>query len=437
MAEAKKNILLVSFDDSIAYQKYRDVFGEGLQVPNLDRFAERATTFQSAYCQAPVCGPSRTSFMTAKSPHETGVFDNADPFDTISATDAWSSRLKGGGYFVSSGGKVHHMFRPLRRRVHNVIYSDEQKRFGNDLNPPRDLERKQYGGHRKGWATTNPKDDGTFYDAKVAASAIDFLQTYDGDEPFYREVGFFSPHGPHITPARFKDLYDAGNFQQPEAWKDGFDENAYTATKFPENEFIKNGNLRWWRNSVRNYFSALSHGDYHFGQVMEALEASPHAKNTVVIVLSDHGFHLGNRNRFMKTTLWEQVANVPLMILDPDNPIRKDIHEPVPLIDIGPTVLDYAGLPPLENTVGRTLRPALAGDTDPDRAVPTFLEKNFSVRKGRHRFVQYEDGSTELFDLEADFWQLRNLGAAHAAYDEMHSVSVETCRAYGYDPSET
>ncbi|MGB0798287.1 MAG: sulfatase-like hydrolase/transferase, partial [Planktomarina sp.] len=126
----RKNILLVSFDDCIAYHRYRDVFGQVLQTPNLDKFTARSAHFQSAYCQAPLCGPSRASFMSARTPHQLGIFNNdINVFDRVGPEDIWSYKLKKDGYFCSSGGKIHHGYGPLRVPLHDVIYSDERKRF--------------------------------------------------------------------------------------------------------------------------------------------------------------------------------------------------------------------------------------------------------------------------------------------------------------------
>lgn len=432
MTEPKKNILLVSLDDSIAYWKYKTVFNEPLQTPNLDRICQHATTFQSAYCQAPICGPSRASFMSAKSPHEIGIFDNKiDAFEHIGARSMWSLQLKNNGYFCSSGGKVHHRFKPVRKRYHNWLYSDRQKRFTDDMHLPRGAIPKEFGGHRRGWATTDAESDSSYYDAQSADSAIEFLSAYKQEQPFYREVGFFSPHGPHFTPARFKEMYNEENFVQPEEWRDGFDYNEYTVKNRFMNPFLKNNDIKWWRASVRNYFSALSHGDYHLGRVWDALQSSQHAKNTIVIILSDHGFHLGNRHQFNKTTLWEQVAGVPLIIHDPDHPNGQEIHDPVALVDVGPTVLDYAGLPEIENCVGQSLLPHIEGETLPDRTIPTFHHDNAAIRKGKFRFIRYEDGSTQLYDLDEDYWQLRDLGSDHPAYESMYDSLISCSDTYG------
>ncbi|WIY26151.1 sulfatase-like hydrolase/transferase [Parasedimentitalea psychrophila] len=435
MNTGRKNIIVFSFDDSVPFYKYKDVFNEPLVLPNLEKFCQESTIFQSAYCQSPICGPSRASFMSGRTPHQLGVFENKDDvFESISAADMWSCQLKQNGYFCSSGGKVHHYYRPLRRRYHRVIYSDEQKRFRSDMNLPDDVEKDKFGGHRRGFGTPDEKDDAMYYDHQSADSAIKFIEDYDRSEPFYREIGFYSPHGPHYTPARFKEMYNVRNFKKPEEWENGFDETPYSKLNYPPN--IADKPEKWWKMSVRNYFSALSHGDYHFGRIMEALKASKHAENTIVILLSDHGFHLGNRDNFKKTTLWEQVAGVPFIIYDPAQTSPREVQDPVALIDVGPTVLDYADLPPLDNCLGRSLRPQVQGQTNPDRVVPTFHHNDVSVRKGDFRLVRYEDGTTEFYDLKDDYWQLRNLGSEHPAYADVYSALVACSKSYGLDIQE-
>jgi len=349
----------------------------------------------------------------------------------------WSYTLKKSGYYCSSGGKVHHSFRGLPYKLNRKLYSDETKGlFGKFRRLPPEIETTHFGGHRDGIGLTNPDDDEILYDTRCADSAIEFLQSYDKEMPFYREVGFSTPHGPHITPARFKEMYDAANITLPSEWANGFDVNAYSEQAYERAVWFDEETVDWWQKSVRNYFSSYTFGDYQLGRVLDALEASPHANNTIIVFLTDHGFHLGNKGRFMKSTLWEQVVNVPLIIHDPDRPVGQNIDDPVGLIDVGPTVLDFAGLPPLSDTIGRSLRPLMAGGRDPDRAILTVYRKNASVRKGGFRLIRYEDGSTQLYDLNADFWQLRDLGADHPAFGDMYAALVDCGKASGLDISE-
>lgn len=432
----RPNILVVSFDDAVAPWPYKTAFGEPLQTPNLDRLCAVSTAFHSAYAQAPICGPSRASFMTTMMPPELGILDNSTfVFDKVRPRTVWSHRLKQSGYFCSSGGKLHHRYKPLNPAHHRVLYSDERKSFSDDMRLPRELRlrAKSYGGLRNGRALPDGPDDAFFYDAQAAGSAVDFLESFSGDQPFYREVGFFSPHTPHVTPARFKEIYDVNNLRRPPEWAGFQQDNAYVSATLHERPELQSED--WWRKSVRNYFSAYSHGDHQLGRVLDALASSCHAANTVVIVVADHGFHLGSRNLFSKSTMWEQSLNVPLIIFDPSAPVGRIVTDPVALIDLGPTVLDFAGVAPADRRHGQSLRPRMVEAGDDGRAIPSFFRRNASVRQGRYRMIRYGDGSHQLFDIEDDFWQLRDLGAGHPEFARMKAVLLAVMADCGFDPT--
>lgn len=441
-AKKPKNILLISMDDAVAFWKFRDVFGVRLETPNLDRICTQSTAFHNAYCQAPVCSPSRASFMSGKAPHQSGVTaSNNSYFDTLPASEMWPSHLKKQGFFCSSGGKVMRGYAPLPKAVHDAIFSDaprtfqlgRRKRVLANRGDKVKIRWMDYGGYRDGPANMDEKDDWKLYDHQVATSAISFLDEYDGDAPFYREVGLAGTHGPWATPRRFKDMYNERAFKKPQAWHAGFDASAVMDTEAPPN--INAAKARFWKQSVRNYFSGMSHTDHHIGRVFDALKNSRHAENTLVLIVSDHGMHLGERNRFRKHTLWEQVANIPLILHDPGRPQAQVITDPVGLIDIAPTVMDYFDLPAMPDRPGTSLRPLIDGAVDPDRAVPTFINDNAAIRQGKFRFIRYHDGTTQLYDLEADWWQTRNLGPDHPDHDRLQKIHATCCADYGFVPT--
>lgn len=436
MAGNGKNLVLISFDDMVAVWHYRTAFGPVLQTPNLDRICAQSTAFHGACAQAPVCSPSRASFMSGLSPHQTGVL-GSDPqyFDRLAPSSMWPYRLRQAGYFCSSGGKVMRGYAPLPAAVHRAIFSDDEKQFSIDRRPRVHRRRAQgnrveYGGFRGGLTTVDAAGDAELYDHQVAASAEAFFRDYTGPAPFYREVGFAGTHGPWATPKRFKEMYDPKDFKKPAAWKDGFDPCPAMDRAAPKN--IDASHYRFWSRSLRNYFAAVSYVDFQLGRVWDALKASDHAGDTLVVLVSDHGLHLGERDRFRKHTLWEQVANVPLVVHDPSRPEGRVVTDPVALMDIAPTVMDYLDLAPRDGYVGRTLRPYVeGGGGDPDRAVPTFLDGHAAIRKGRYRYIRYDDGSEQLFDLETDWWQTKDLGPGHDACAPMRAAFADTCAAYG------
>jgi choline-sulfatase len=429
----KKNVVIVSFDDAIAYWRYKTVFGAELQTPNLDKVCATSTAFHAAYCQSPLCGPSRASFMSASSPHKTKLFNNdIKTFEVLKPADMWSYQLKQNGYFCSSGGKVHHGYKPLPQKIHDALYSDERKFFPIDLKRRTNIETSLAGGVGGGISTTDPADDSIFYDSRSADSFIDFISNYEGEQPFYREVGFFSPHTPFITPVRFKKMYKLADFTYPDEWDEEVDASIETASSVRTN--FKTYKSVYWKKSVRNYFAALSHGDYHLGRIWDALQSSPHGKDTIVVILTDHGLHLGEKRRFGKSTLLEQVANVPFIIHDPENPEAKDVYDPVALMDVGPTILNMVDLPPLTDCIAKSLVPLMKGEESwPDRAIPTLQAASASVRKGPYRFIRHENGDTEFYDIKADWWQKKPLGPDHPDFDEVRQAHLACCKEYGLD----
>ena len=431
MAE-RKNIILISIDDGIAFWRYRHVFGPALLTPNLDRMAEAATAFTSAYCQVPICGPSRASMLTGLSPFETGIFDNYTRlYDVVRPDHLWQFRLRQSGYHCSTAGKVHHAFGPQPPVLHDVLYSHPPKPL--NIAPPRGKATpvRKFGGMGGGPGTTRPEDDALYYDHQSASDAIAFLERHDSAAPFYREIGFLHPHLPYKTPVRFKEMYDETAFAYPEAWSKGFDLAAFPQAFIGEN--FPTEDLSEWQKSVRNYFSAYSHMDYHLGRVWDALQASPHARNTIVVLFADHGYHLGDKRRFRKSTLYEECTRVPLLIWDPDAN-GGEVDDPVGLIDIGPTILDYAGCPPLGWTHGRSLRPAVSTKrADPDRAVPSFKFASVGLRKGPWRITLYPDGSSEFHDVEQDMWLTENLAHRHPDYDDAARELVSVAADWGLD----
>jgi arylsulfatase A-like enzyme len=223
-------------------------------------------------------------------------------------------------------------------------------------------------------------------------------------------------------------MYDEAALVQPESWITSDPMNEFADTYFPKSPPMANKRVRWWKQSVRSYYSAYSHGDHHLGRLWRALKNSRHADNTIVIILADHGFHLGNRDRFQKSTLWEQVAAVPLVIHAPDAATGKIVSDPVALIDVGPTVMDMLGMDHIKDCPGQSLSPIMNGATDPHRAIPTFSVDSASVMYKSHRFIRYADGSRELFDLSNDYWQINDLGRDSPIYSEI-SEQLDACYA--------
>ncbi|MEZ5723316.1 MAG: sulfatase-like hydrolase/transferase [Paracoccaceae bacterium] len=249
MAGAPRNLVLVSFDDMVAFWLFW-TFGPELRTPNLDRICARSTAFHAAYAQGhTVCSPSRASFMSGLAAPDRDNNSRRDYFDRIPPARLWPHRLRQAGYHCSSGGKVMRGYAPLPAEVHDALYSSPPKLF--PLGPrPRVLRaqglpgRVELGGFRGGPVTTDPAEDAKLYDAQVAASAEAFFAGYDGAAPFYREIGFAGTHGPWTTPLRFKEMYDPKTVKRPRAWHAGFDPCPAMDAETPPN--INTSHYRFW-----------------------------------------------------------------------------------------------------------------------------------------------------------------------------------------------
>lgn len=263
-------------------------------------------------------------------------------------------------------------------------------------------------------------------DSKAAAWAVDRLQEKHTD-PFMLMVGFLHPHVPWYVPQRYYDMYDPDTLLMPPYNPDDWDDIPAAGLDninkgYPRTEWAIQNNQ--WTNIVHAYLANITFADAKIGQVLDALEASPYKDNTIVVLWSDHGYHMGEKNTFQKHTLWNRSAVAPLIIKLPpgmrDNLKTGRCDRIVSMLDLYPTVLDLCGLPPNDKVVGRSLRPLLRNPEERwDYPAFTFGQDNGkSVQFGPYRYIEYSDGSMELYDHRRD----PNEWANQAANPELEKV---------------
>lgn len=429
---AVKNIMFIAVDDCFSFRKFRNSFGVPIQTPNLDALAAKGTVFDRAYCEIAVCEPSRYAVMSGRSPFQSGIFNSEEMWTdgAMRPDQMWSYRLKQAGFYCRTGGKIYHGYTPQPAEVNRILYDEvDAISFGQG---GADAPYKTYSGSGGNKGFTDTSRDGDFYDAKSATKAIQFLGRASTSKPWYCEVGFHHPHTGFDTPDRFKAQYDEAAVRVPAEWAGGFE-----ATEFSKGFIEGTYNIDTpfdgpeWRGTIRNYFSAISHVDYEIGRLLTALEASPHAAETMVVFYSDHGYHLGDHGRMHKFTLWEVAALAPLIIYVPGQTPRV-VTQPVSFMDIGQTVLDYAGLPLMDHCPGISLRPYIEGTATPSRWVPTFWYGCASATNGDYRLVMYQDASVEFYDVANDPFCRINLGRAHAQFPAARDALLAACRQHGY-----
>ena len=260
-------------------------------------------------------------------------------------------------------------------------------------------------------------------DSKAADWAVERLKE-NHDEPFMLMVGFLRPHVPWYVPEKYYDLYDRSKLKLPAYKVDDLEDvpeaGRDTLNKgYPRTEWAKKNDQ--WRHIIHAYLASISFVDSKIGLVLDALEASPYNDNTIVVLWSDHGYHMGEKNTFQKHTLWERSAAAPLIIKLPQ---KMKAHmsigqcdRVVGLIDLYPTLLDLCGLPTNDKIIGRSLKPLLKNRETPWNYPTLTYRKDGgrSIQFNRYRYIQYGDGSMELYDHQKDPNEWNNLASDTAS----------------------
>ncbi|MFO7906178.1 MAG: sulfatase [Planctomycetota bacterium] len=421
-----KNVLFVAIDDMRDVASYDPI----VQTPNLDRLAKMSMTFDRAYVQATFCNPSRTSFLTGLRPQQTGVFDNRTHFrDTLPDVVTLPQLFRNSGYHAMRLGKIFHgaanMEDPKSWDVAKYPKGTRRGKEGERWYPPNKQPHWCWGLAAEGTDEDQP-------DGRIAKQAVEFLRT-EREKPFFLAVGFHKPHDPFVAPKRYFELYPLDELQLHEtpdfasptpswqlggAWKEAFDQ-------FSDEDR---------RRFLQAYYAATTFMDAQLGKVLDALEDTGLAKRTVVVALSDHGYHLGERDWWNKATLYEYSARSPLWIRAPGMKAAGTRYsKPVEFLDIYPTLVELAGLDPPRHLAGRSLAPLLDDPDSPREAVAyTVLRRGQNllqtVRTSRWRYIKLgPDGERELFDHRADPAEWRNL-ANDAQYQHIRQELEQLLR---------
>ena len=415
-AEASRpNVLFIAIDD---LNDWVGCLGGHPQVktPNIDALARRGTLFSNAHCQAPLCNPSRSSLLTGLRPSTTGIYGLVPGIREVDRTKnqvTLPQTFTAAGYFTSTSGKIYHDG-SVRPRDQSAEFNIWTKSSGKGL-PPVPFAKLPTPRHpAMDWGPW-PENDEDTPDHKIASGAIEAIQTAPKDKPFFIAAGFRLPHVPCYAPQKWFDLYPEDTLQMPPVLEDDREDTPrfswYLHWRLPEprlSTLRKNGE---WRSLVRAYMASTSFMDSQVGRLLDALHASGRADNTMVVLWSDHGWHLGEKNITGKNTLWERSTRVPLIFAGPGVTAGAKCTRPVELLDIFPTLLEMAAFPPRSDLEGHSLLPLLK-NADAPRAWPaitTHNHDNHSVRTERWRYIRYADHSEELYDLQADANEWRNL----------------------------
>ena len=398
------------------------------RTPRIDQLAREGALFREAYAASPKCNPSRTALLLGLRPSTTGIYDNGHWWrphlpDAVTLPEAFRQA----GYTVAGAGKVFHHtagFNPpdLWDEYFPLQFDDPWDRRGSaypgidpgSAPPGHPLAGVEPFRHELDWGALAIEEH-EYGDALSVSRAKAFL----GEEharPFFLVVGFFHPHLPWYAPARYFDQFPAEETVLPMVPPDDLDDVPDEGRRLAERGAEVFRLLREtskWREAVAAYAANVAFADALVGRVVDALDASAYAQNTIVLFASDHGFHLGEKDHWYKSTLWERSTHVPLIARGPGIEAGTVCDRPVSLLDVYPTLLDLAGLPPRPELEGASLARLLKEpEAEPGRhAGITYLEGNHAVRRGKWLYIRYKDGTEELYDRESDPGEHANLAS--------------------------
>ncbi len=460
VAEQKMNVLFIVSDDltNNALGCYGSATGKS---PNIDRLAAKGVRFDRAYCQFPLCNPSRASFLTGLRPDTTRVYENATQFrKNVPDAVSMPQTFRKAGYFVARVGKLYHYGVPAQIGTDGL---DDEPSWEKVINPKgrdKDDEEKiftllpkgkgpaRFGGTLSWLAADGADAEQT--DGLIANEVVKQLEA-NKDRPFFLACGFFRPHTPYVAPKKYFDMHPTSGIKLAEVPADHMKSApvpAFGSAK-KEQETLTN-ELR--KQAMQAYFAATSFMDAQVGIVLDGLERLKLANKTIVVFISDHGYHLGEHGLWQKMSVFENSARVPYIVYDPRAKGNgKASRRTVELIDLHPTLADLCGIPISKGPEGTSLKPLLDNPeakwdkpalTQVSRGTPTVTGDKlpakkeawfmgYSIRNERYRYTEWDDGKkgSQLYDYEKDPGELKNLAEDPAAAEIVREMKVLLAKA--------
>ncbi len=429
-ASARPNILFIALDD---LNDWTGCLGGHPQArtPNIDRLAASGTLFNNAHCAAPSCNPSRTALFTGIAPWHSGVTDNRHKMrHLLPDAELLPRLLSRHGYWSAGSGKMLHYF--IDAQSWDEYYPEKTKEDPFPPNipwgpRPKSLPRAgewQY--VETDWASFDV-DDEKFGGDYLVTQWIGEQLSRAHDKPFFLACGIYRPHEPWFVPKKYFDLFPLDQIQLPPGYKaDDLDDLSAPAKAIAKNRYFEHIQAHnQWRPAIQAYLASIAYADAMVGRALDALEKSPHRDNTIVVLWSDHGWHLGEKEHWQKYTGWRACTRVPLIIRLPGQ-IPALCTRPVSLLSLAPTLVELCGLPAQTAHDGPSLVPLLKNPlAEWPHAALTQLSRlgNHALSSDDWRYLHYHDGTEELYHIAKDPHEWDNL--AHLAE---HAEKLRTLR---------
>jgi len=418
---SKPNVLFIAIDDLRDWVRYLGY--EQVKTPNLDRLSQRGVTFTHAYCASPVCNPSRTALMSGQRSSTTGVYSNSIDWRPLVQVTTLNEHFRNNGYYVCGAGKIYHGSYPRDKD-----WDDYQHERTTD---PDDVDgATKGGGKQKGKAaTSDAASDGVggikfkplnvrdedMVDYHTVSYALKQLNR-SHDKPLFLACGLHKPHMAWDVPKKYYDMYPLDKIQLPKVLETDLDDIPEAGKRMAKPEGDHSAILASgrWKEAVQGYLAAITFCDAMVGRLIDGFDKSPNKDNTIVMLWSDHGWHLGEKQHWRKFALWEEATRAPFLISAPG--VTKPgttCDRTLDYMSIYPTLCDLAGIPTPKHCEGTSIKkllenPKAAWDQP---AITTHGYQNHTVRTEKFRYIRYADGSEELYDEVADPQEWKNLAA--------------------------
>lgn len=421
----KPNVLFISMDD---LNDWVGCLGGHPQArtPNIDRLAGSGVLFANAHCAAPACNPSRTAIMTGLSPHQSGLYDNGQKMrEVLPDAELIPKYFSRNGYWSAGSGKLLHYFIDAPSWDEYFPAKQTEDPFPRTMYPDKRPVSLPRGGPwqyvETDWGPLDASDEEYGGDWLVSKYVGDQLRR-EHDKPFFLACGIYRPHEPWFVPKPYFDMFPLDEIQLPPGYREDDLEDLPAEGKRigPNRYFTHIQEQGQWRQAIQGYLASIAFADAMVGRVLDALDAGPNRDNTIVVLWSDHGWHLGEKQHWQKYTAWRVCTRVPLIVRVPANTpglpagtqAGSVCRQPVNLLSLYPTLVQLAGLPSQESHDGPSLVPLLENPlAEWPHVSTTYLNKPGSVgiSDKRFRYIRYAEGGEELYDNEKDPFEWTNL----------------------------
>lgn len=449
----KPNILFIAVDD------LNDWVGplggkEGIQTPNIDELANSSLVFTNAHTASPACHPSRVAIMTGVHPARTGIMNNEwydgpkwKSNEKLKNIETLEQFFKNRGYKTLGAGKIYHSIVPPRVTLSQIepenwdfyypsphITMPLQIRAPEDEIYPADIIGERPHPYFT-WGAIPSKDEKMSDYQVVDWASYELSQNHE--KPFFMATGIFRPHEAWEVPQKYFDMYPLDEITLPQTKKDDL-VDAVDHGRRGWHKFVLQNDQ--WKHVVQAYMASITFADAQIGRLLDALKESPHAENTIVVLWSDHGLHLGEKENWQKFTLWEQSTRVPLIFKVPGITDSGTMSaQPVSLLDIYPTLADVTGFDIPSHLDGTSLLPQMKNpERKKDPIITSFnftygyrtrnkpfsfgntqlIGEGHAVRSQHYRYIYYPKiGLEELYDHRSDPNEYTNI-----AYEENEEV---------------